>query len=319
MWQSSGTRALPNCLPAASCSLCGRASSGKGGSWATSEDIFNLEEGWSLDVLGDDAHAEASFAMDEDEEEGLGMAARSILASMPAHKLHALEADQDAADEANAALKANERRSAAAERKTHNRLRIISGTAAGKRIRSSRGEQTRPMMEKVRGAVFDMLLSHAGGTGQFPANARWLDLFAGTGSVGIEALSRGCGQAHFIELDRWVVDSVLAPNLESCGVVAKATVHTMKAEDFLRRSAELVRFAGGAFDYISVCPPYLLVSYPELFQLLETSPLVHKDTVIVVEYPKRSAHEIPDQVKNLARVRDRQYGRTFVAIFAAEE
>lgn len=55
---------------------------------------------------------------------------------------------------------------------------------------------------------------------------RWLDLFAGTGAIGIEALSRGCGQCHFVELSPWVVSKCLLPNLESCEVDDAAVVHT---------------------------------------------------------------------------------------------
>ena len=65
----------------------------------------------------------------------------------------------------------------------------------------------------------------------------------------------------------------------------------------------------------SVCPPYLKVSYPELFGLLEGSPLLHERTVVVVEYPQALSREIPAALGCLARVRDRKYGRTLVAVF----
>lgn len=64
------------------------------------------------------------------------------------------------------------------------------------------------------------------GMSRLPEDGRWLDLFAGTGSVGIEALSRGVGQAHFIEMDPWVVTSCLTPNLELCALESQAIVHT---------------------------------------------------------------------------------------------
>jgi hypothetical protein len=110
---------------------------------------------------------------------------------------------------------------------------------------------------------------------------------------------------------------VLGRNIRACGFKGRAWTHTTKAEDFLRRAADLPRFAGGAFDYISVCPPYLLVSYPELFSLLDASPLLHEGSVVFVEYPKQLAHEITDRIGPLQRVRDRRYGRTWVALYAA--
>ena len=60
-----------------------------------------------------------------------------------------------------------------------------------------------------------------------PLRVRWLDLFAGTGAIGLEALSRGCGEAHFVELSPWVVSNCLLPNLESCELEDSAVVHTM--------------------------------------------------------------------------------------------
>jgi 16S rRNA (guanine(966)-N(2))-methyltransferase RsmD len=173
------------------------------------------------------------------------------------------------------------------------------------------------LRKQVRQAIFNMLQSRAGTLNSLPRSARWLDLFAGTGSVGLEALSRGVKEAHFVEMDQVVVSKILERNIKSCGFKGRAWTHTSKAEEFLRRSAAVPRFAGGPFDFISVCPPYLLVSYPELFELLDASPLVHPGTILFVEYPKQLAHQIVDSIGPLQRVRDRRYGRTWVALYAA--
>lgn len=169
---------------------------------------------------------------------------------------------------------------------------------------------------QVRTAIFNMVLAQAGSGSSLPPNSRWLDLYAGTGSVGLEALSRGAGSMHAVEADAWVVRNVLGRNLERCGFQRKTIVHTSKVEAFLRKAADIPRFAGGPFDFISLCPPYLLVSYPELFSLLHTSPLIHDRTIMFVEYPKQLASEVPDTVGPLAKVRDRKYGRTWVAVYA---
>lgn len=78
----------------------------------------------------------------------------------------------------------------------------------------------------MRKALFDMLQAFDGGDPSFLKGTRWLDLFAGTGSVGLEALSRGAAHCQFVELDSWVVQSVLGPNIDSCGGTGAATVHT---------------------------------------------------------------------------------------------
>ncbi|KAG7675293.1 hypothetical protein Ndes2526B_g08163 [Nannochloris sp. 'desiccata'] len=242
-------------------------------------------------------------------------AERDLLASLPAHMVKRLNELQNEADEEASRLAPNSQRKSAARQKTHRRLKIVAGYAAGIRILSPQGDQTRPMMEMVRGAVFSMIASLHGCPGGMPEGTRWLDLFAGTGAVGIEALSRGCSEAHFVELSPWVASNCLQANIEKCGVEGESIVHTTRAEDFLKRAATVPRFAGGAFDFISVCPPYESVSYTELYDLLEESPLVHDTSIIVVEYPKKVVHEIRDRIGPLTKLRDRKYGRTLVAIY----
>ncbi len=102
----------------------------------------------------------------------------------------------------------------------------------------------------MRKAVFDMLTAWAGGSPACLAGSRWLDLFAGTGSVGLEALSRGAAHCQFVELDAWVISSVLGPNIQACGLGDSAAVHTGKAEAFLQRARDAPRYAGRPYDYI---------------------------------------------------------------------
>jgi 16S rRNA (guanine(966)-N(2))-methyltransferase RsmD len=173
------------------------------------------------------------------------------------------------------------------------------------------------MMDKVRQAVFNSVLSWAGSVNVVPPGSRWLDLFAGTGSVGLEALSRGAEECHFVEMDPWVIRKILSKNISTCGFNKKAITHTSKAEEFLRRAKDLPMYAGGAFDFISMCPPYLLVSYPELYDLLEGSPLVHEGTIVFVEFPKQLMGQMRDRIGPLHKVREKSYGRTWVATYAA--
>lgn len=94
------------------------------------------------------------------------------------------------------------------KRKTHKRLTVSSGTLKGGLLLSPKDNDVRPMMGKVRSAIFSMLLARLG-MAQLPSTSRWLDLFAGTGSVGIEAISRGCGSCTFVEIDNWTANEVL--------------------------------------------------------------------------------------------------------------
>lgn len=268
----------------------------------TSDDLSNEDD----DDEGDD------FVWNADDDDVV--TTENILDSIPRHVLKKLVRAQEEAMEEEEKLDSNNQRRVAARQKVHKRLRIISGTAASVRLMSPQGDQTRPMMEKVRGAVFSMIGSLYGTIGGLPSDTRWLDLFAGTGAVGIEAMSRGVGQGHFVELSDWVVENCLSKNIQNCQLEDRAIIHTMKAEEYLKRAARLPGQA--TFDFISVCPPYELVSYPELYELLEASNLIGEDSIVLVEYPQRVKKHITDTLGPLSKVRDRKYGRTLLALYA---
>ncbi|GMQ02429.1 hypothetical protein CsSME_00048659 [Camellia sinensis var. sinensis] len=141
-----------------------------------------------------------------------------------------------------------------------------------------------PMMEVVKGAAFDILQA-AGGCPASLRPGRWLDLYSGTGSVGFEALSWGCSEVHFVEMDPWVVSVVLRPNLEWTSFLDVSVIHTARVERFLQQAE---RFVDGPFDYISVTPPYTEVDYGVLMDQVSKSSIVGEDTFIVVEYLLRT-------------------------------
>ncbi|XP_050221962.1 uncharacterized protein LOC126672095 isoform X1 [Mercurialis annua] len=196
-------------------------------------------------------------------------------------------------------------------RTTHKLLQVLGGKAKRKKLLSPMGMDVRPMMEVVKGSAFDILQA-AGGC---PASLRpgcWLDLYSGTGSVGIEAISRGCSEVHFVEMDPWVISNVLQPNLESTGFLDVSVIHTVSVENFLERAEQ---FAGmdKTFDFISVTPPYMEVNYGTLMDQISKSALVGENTFIVVEYPIRT--DMLDACGCLVKIADRRFGRTHLAIY----
>ncbi|XP_039040693.1 putative rRNA methyltransferase YlbH [Hibiscus syriacus] len=169
----------------------------------------------------------------------------------------------------------------------------------------------RPMMEVVKGAAFDILQAADG----CPASlrlGRWLDLYSGTGSVGIEAISRGCSEVHFVEMDPWVISNVLRPNLECTGFLDISVIHPVRVETFLEHADQFVG-SNGPFDYISVTPPYTQVDYGTLMAQISKSAIVGEDTFIVVEYPFRT--DMLDSCGCLGKIKDRRFGRTHLAIY----
>jgi 16S rRNA (guanine966-N2)-methyltransferase len=126
-------------------------------------------------------------------------------------------------------------------------VRVVAGSARGRRLIAPTGERTRPTSDRVREAVFNSL----GSQGVLDA-AFVVDLFAGTGALGIEALSRGAEHAWFVEHDRAALDA-LRDNLRSTGLEGRATVEAVPVDRALAPGGPLVEVAA---DLIVADPPY---------------------------------------------------------------
>ena len=171
------------------------------------------------------------------------------------------------------------------------------------------------MMGKVRNAVFSMLLSRIGGTSEIPGGCRWLDLFAGTGSVGIEAVSRGCGVCHFVELDQWTANEVLLKNVENLGLQDECSIHVGSAFDFLAKFSYKAELMGGPYDFVSVCPPYNKIDFDQLVRSLEESQALSSTSFLVFEYPKEVSDSLRTTLGPLTLLSKKNYGRTTVGLY----
>jgi 16S rRNA (guanine966-N2)-methyltransferase len=170
-------------------------------------------------------------------------------------------------------------------------MRVVAGAFKGRRLQAPRGSRTRPTADRVREALFSMLSDVSG--------ARVLDLYAGSGALGIEALSRGAAAATFVESDPRAV-AALRRNLEAVG--SEAAVRRQDALRFLGR-------ARGPFDLVFVDPPYdAAVRLAE--PLSERLPAVlGEEARIVTESDKRAPLEL-----SLPLELERVYGDTRIAI-----
>jgi 16S rRNA (guanine966-N2)-methyltransferase len=177
-------------------------------------------------------------------------------------------------------------------------VRVVAGALRGRRLRAPQGRRTRPTADRVREAVFSMLGSVEG--------MRVLDLFAGSGALGIEALSRGAGAALFVDRDPRAV-AAIHRNLEALGV--EGTVRRADALAFL--ASRGVRRAA-PFDLVFVDPPYSSagrVAGPLSEQL---PALLSKDALVVTESDKRTPLDLA-----LPLDRERAYGDTRIALHHA--
>jgi 16S rRNA (guanine966-N2)-methyltransferase len=168
-------------------------------------------------------------------------------------------------------------------------VRVVAGTARGRRLVAPPGLDTRPTSDRVREAVFNALQSLGAIEG-----ANVLDLFAGSGALGIEALSRGAAHATFVDTDRDAVASVRV-NLTSTGMADRATLVHRDAMAFLAASRE-------RFDLALCDPPYVFSSWPDLLDVLPAR-------TVVVESDRSI-----DLGPRWEMAREKRYGTTVVEI-----
>lgn len=170
--------------------------------------------------------------------------------------------------------------------------RIIAGAWGGRRLATPKGSNTRPTSDRVREALFSSLESELGGFD----GLRVLDLYAGSGALGVEALSRGAEQADFVEADRKAA-TVIKRNLAELGVSAsRARVHVTSVDRFLSQVAD-------GFDLVFLDPPYD-VPTDEVAAVVGALP---PGGLIVVERSSRDPFAWPEMRSGL---RERRYGET---------
>lgn len=189
-------------------------------------------------------------------------------------------------------------------------LRVASGTAKGRLVKSP-NVYLRPMMGKVREALFSML----GGFGVLRDDGCVLDLFCGSGSVGIEALSRGMQSGVFVDYAKECVEAT-TDNLENCGFESRGKAVCLSVEQFLANSAAYNN--GKHYDLITITPPYDEVDYAELMAAVVGSTCIGEGTFVVVEYPVELKCLPPTIGHRLIGIRNRKYGRTVVAVYACQ-
>jgi 16S rRNA (guanine(966)-N(2))-methyltransferase RsmD len=179
-------------------------------------------------------------------------------------------------------------------------MRVIGGALGGRRLAPVKGRM-RPTADKVRQAMFNIL-------GDAVSQAQVLDLFAGTGALGIEALSRGAAQAVFVEENPESL-KVLRRNLESLGLMERAQVLPWPALAALKKLAA----QAGRFEVAFLDPPYGLGLAEKTLAALAEAGLMAPEAVIVVEHSRRE--QLPEAVGALTCQDLRRYGDTRVAFY----
>lgn len=186
-------------------------------------------------------------------------------------------------------------------------MRVIGGEFRSRRLQTPAGEGTRPTSDRLRETLFNVL-------GPRLAGARFLDLYAGSGAVGVEALSRGAAFAGFVERAPPAV-SALRANLAALGLGARASVEHRAVAAALRRSLE----AQESFDFVFLDPPYQAAAeYAETMGTLgrESARLLRPGAAAIAEHARRGA--LPERFGALRRYRLLEQGEAALSFYAAE-
>ncbi|MGZ3673736.1 MAG: 16S rRNA (guanine(966)-N(2))-methyltransferase RsmD [Ktedonobacterales bacterium] len=183
-------------------------------------------------------------------------------------------------------------------------MRVVAGTAKGRKLKAPKTPGTRPVMDRVKTALFDILARRVRGT-------RFLDLFAGTGSIGIEALSRGASAATFIELGPEALRCV-RDNLAITGFTGQSEVLRTDAFKFL----ESAQAAGRRYDMVYVAPPQYQGLAAKALAQLDAAPLTEPGGLVIVQVDPREGAEVRGVPLHTLRESDeRRYGSTLLLFY----
>jgi 16S rRNA (guanine966-N2)-methyltransferase len=183
-------------------------------------------------------------------------------------------------------------------------IRVIAGSAKGRRLKLVPGDTTRPIMDRVKEALFSII-------GRSVIEATFLDLFAGTGSVGIEALSRGAEHATFVDMEGKAIQ-VIQNNLQTTGLSEKAVIRRADVLSLLKQSPSKV------YDIIYIAPPQYKELWLKTLQAVDQNPRWYSsESTIIVQIDPREYQQI--DLQHLMEYDQRQYGQTMLVFYKTRE
>ena len=185
-------------------------------------------------------------------------------------------------------------------------LRVIAGEAKGRKLKSVPGETTRPITDRAKESLFNIL-------GGDVINSHWWDLFAGTGAVGIEALSRGAAFVRFTDMNRAPIDTINF-NVEHCGFKAQSEV----------RRADAFRYLAAApdrkFEYIYIAPPQYQDMWLKALELVDDNlGWLAEDAWVIVQIAPREYNVAKPELQHLEELEQRKYGSTLLVFYERKE
>jgi len=183
-------------------------------------------------------------------------------------------------------------------------MRVISGTSKGRRLVTPKSQGLRPTSDRVKESVFNIL-------GEIVEEKVVLDLFAGTGNLGIEALSRGAKRAIFVEKGRQAV-RLIQRNIAQCGMDGRSEIIPKD----VNRAIGILKQRGESFDLILMDPPYEKGLILRTLEKLTPYKIYHEDSILVIEHDRREP--LPEIVKGWNLIRQREIGDTTISFLTPQ-
>ena len=181
-------------------------------------------------------------------------------------------------------------------------LRVISGKVRGLKLDTPKNEDVRPTTDRVKESLFNII-------NPYIIDSNVLDLFAGTGSLGIECLSRGASSAIFVDVSKESIN-IVKSNIKKARVESESTILNL---DF-KNAIDRLKIQNKKFDIIFMDPPY----YKNMFiEALSNADLLEDNGIIVVEHDTKDKFE--DKIGRLEKTRDKKYGNTTLTFYKMEE
>jgi 16S rRNA (guanine966-N2)-methyltransferase len=180
-------------------------------------------------------------------------------------------------------------------------VRVIAGTAKGRILKAVPGMGTRPTTDKVKEAIFSII-------GPFFDGGIGLDLFAGTGGLGIEAISRGMDRVIFIDMERTSIQ-VIEDNIATIGFNEQSEVYRNEAQ----RALKVLAKRGLKFDLVFIDPPYLMKQADKILLQMQQMELIQDQAVVLVEH--EAGHAYADEIGQFHVRKRANYGETAITIY----
>lgn len=178
-------------------------------------------------------------------------------------------------------------------------MRIIAGKRKGLLIKTIDGDSTRPTRDMVREALFSIL------TGRI-IDCKFLDLFAGSGAIGIEALSRGAEECYFSDINAQCV-RIIKENIEKAQFANESHIYNLDYKQVLKK------LRGNKFDIIFIDPPYNKGMGVDSIELISEYDLLSDDGIVILETDTNE--EVPEKIGELEIYNNKRYGRNILNLF----